>query len=202
MEVMGIDVSKWQGIIDFNRIDKNKVKFAIIKMGGNNLGEYMDSRYRRNYTGFEKIAIPTGAYYYLGSDFTVPDTVRHMLTLLSDTKFAYPIYLDVEETRPAEKMGVTEKLLKIGDALEACGYFVGIYGSDIATFRDRVDLDKLRRFSLWVARYGANPSYVNHYSMWQSNNDAHVSGITGEVDINYAYEDFPRIIKGGHYNGY
>lgn len=202
MEIMGIDVSKWQGIIDFARIDKSKVHFCIIKIGGNNVGEYEDSRFKINYQGCEKIGLNTGCYYYLGEDFEVAATVRHLLTLLDGRKFSYPVYLDIEETSPNNKTSVTKKVKKIGEALEACGYYVGIYGSDISTFKERVDIEKLKRFTLWVACYGTKPQYVKTYGMRQYANNGKVSGISGKADLNYAYQDFPTIIKGGHFNGY
>ena len=79
--------------------------------------------------------------------------------------------------------------------MESLNYYVGIYGSDISTFHDLLDIDKLSAYDKWVARYGKEPQYVKHYGMWQASSKGLVSGVSGYCDVDYAYIDYPAVIK-------
>lgn len=205
----GIDVSRWQGAIDWCKVKASgKVDFAILKIGGSDGGLYRDSSFERNYMGCKAHNIPCGCYFFMGCDCNSAERgerlAKEILNMLRGHEFEYPVYLDVENTNIVEKDGVTDAAYTICDIIEKAGYYVGIYGSDISTFKDRLNKDDLTRFDKWVARYplSAEPTVIRSCGMRQHSSTGSVDGIKGNVDLDVAYYDFPAIIKNKHLNGY
>ena len=204
MELKGIDVSHWQGNINWGLVKQN-VDFAIIKAGGSDDGFYTDSTFESNYAGAKAVGLPIGAYYFVGKDFVSSADGKadadRFIEILKGKSFEYPVYLDIESTNPKDKAGVTDAAISFCKQMENAGYFVGIYGSDIGTFRTRLDNERLDNWTKWVANYSHEPSYVTDYKMWQHSSQGNISGIQGNVDLNICYADFPTIIKNGGFNG-
>lgn len=203
----GIDVQRWQGIIDFDAIKNAKeVEFAIVKLGGSDNGVYIDSKFQRNYDGFKQIGVPVGAYWFVGPlcksyEDGVADANR-VINAIRGKQFEYPVYIDFESPDNSNKEGNTDACIGFCTTMEKAGYFTGIYGSDVQGFQERLDLDKLTKYALWVARYGVEPQVVKEYGMWQYQSTLTTPGISGNVDHNYCYVDYPSIIKSGGFNGY
>jgi len=206
MSVKGIDVSHWQGVIDWPAVAASGVKFAIIKAGGSDAGFYRDSCFERNYWGAVNAGLEVGAYYFIGPKMlTKKDAeadAERFFQIIKGKKFSMPIYLDVETSDPKEKERATEAAIYFCRYLEARGYFVGIYASDLSGFRDRLDVSKLYDFTLWVARYGKKPQHVKNFDVWQNSSTGKVSGIWGNVDLDQMTRDLPGIIRKAHKNGY
>ena len=106
-----------------------------------------------------------------------------------------------EETASA-KAGATEAAIAFCRAMEAAGYYAGIYSSTYSGFRDRLDDSKLTPFTHWVAQYAAKCTYGGSYGIWQYSSSGQVNGISGRVDMDVSYQDFPSIIKAGGFNGF
>lgn len=206
MEIKGIDVSHWQGDIDWELVKNSGVEFAIIKAGGSDDGFYTDSKFESNYAGAKAVGLPIGAYYFVGKDFVSSADGKadadRFIEILKGKSFEYPVYLDIESTNPKDKEGVTDAAISFCRQMENAGYFVGIYGSDIGTFRTRLDNERLDNWTKWVANYSHEPSYVTDYKMWQHSSNGNVSGIKANVDLNICYADYPTIIKAGGFNGF
>lgn len=206
MEIKGIDVSHWQGIIDWGLVKNSGVEFAIIKAGGSDDGFYTDSKFESNYAGAKAVGLPIGAYYFVGKDFVSSADGKadadRFIEILKGKSFEYPVYLDIESTNPKDKEGVTDAAISFCRQMENAGYFVGIYGSDIGTFRTRLDNERLDNWTKWVANYSHEPSYVTDYKMWQHSSNGNISGIKANVDLNICYVDYPTIIKAGGFNGF
>jgi GH25 family lysozyme M1 (1,4-beta-N-acetylmuramidase) len=202
----GIDVSHWQGVIDWLSVKESGIEFAILKAGGSDDGFYTDSTFEQNYKEAKAVGLPVGAYYFVGSLCTsradgIADAKR-FLEIIKGKSFEYPVYIDLESTNPAAKAGATEACIGFCETMEAAGYYCGIYASDISGFRERLDISKLERFDKWVAIYGSKPNYVKSYGVWQYSSTGKVSGIIGNVDMNEAYKDYPQIIKAAGLNGF
>lgn len=202
----GIDVSHWQGVIDWVSVKASGIEFAIIKAGGSDAGFYTDGMFQTNYNEAKAAGLPIGAYYYVGKGCTsradgIADAKR-FLEIIKGKSFEYPVYIDLEDTAPAAKAGATEACIGFCETMEAAGYYCGIYASDISGFRERLDISKLERFDKWVAIYGSKPNYVKSYGVWQYSSTGKVSGISGNVDMNEAYKDYPQIIKAAGLNGF
>lgn len=202
----GIDVSHWQRDIDWQKVKDSGIEFAIIKAGGSDAGFYKDSKFEQNYKGAKANGIPVGAYYFVGRNCTsygdgVADAKR-FAEILKGKQFEYPVYIDLEATSITDKAEATWGCLGFVETMEKAGYYCGIYASDLSGFCDRLDITKLDKIDKWVARYGSKPTYVKAYGMWQSSDSGRVDGISGNVDTDEAYKDYPSIIKKAGLNGF
>lgn len=201
----GIDVSHWQGTIDWKKV-ANVAKFAIIKAGGSDKGFYMDKMFNYNYVCAKEAGLHVGAYYFVGKKCIsekdgAADAVR-FINIIRNKQFDMPVYLDFESPSAKTRKGNTDAAVAFCRTLEQAGYFTGIYASDIGGFRDKLDLSRLKDFTLWVARYGNEPMYVKNYGIWQSTEKGKIKGINTYVDLDVCYSDFPSIIINGGFNNY
>lgn len=190
-----IDVSKWQGTIDWSSVKETPgLVGAIIRAGYSTARDSIeiDPKFERNYNECKKHGIPVGTYLYLNKTTkNIPTAIIQMENkALSGRSWELPIYLDVEEKQSAIQT-FTQKIDAACDYLERCKYFVGVYGSDINTFRDMVDGKYLvARYTSWVARYGKEPTFISNYDLWQYTDTGEVKGISGNVDISYCTDAF------------
>lgn len=203
----GIDVSKWQGRIDWPKVEKlTDIEFAILKAGGSDNGFYIDPYFEDNYRGAKSVGIGVGAYYFVGpkcqSAADGKADAKRFLNIIAGKKFEYPVCLDFEAPPAWSKTGNTDASIAFCKEMELHGYYVSIYASDISGFADRLDLARLSAYDKWVACYGRKPTNVQIYGMWQYSSTGRVAGINGNVDMDEAYYDFPDIMKGHHLNGY
>ena len=205
-EYKGIDVSHWQGAMDWGKVEAVVIEFAIIKSGGSDAGFYADPRWEENYKGAKANGIAVGAYYFVGPGCTSAEAgkaeAQRFLAQLKGKQFEYPVFMDVEATPASAKAGATEAAIAFCRALEAAGYYTGIYSSTYSGFRDRLDDSKLTPFTHWVAQYASKCSYGGAFGIWQYSSTGRVDGISGNVDMDISYQDYPSIIKNGGCNGY
>ena len=207
MAIKGIDVSAWQGIIDWKSVKNAGIQFAIIKAGGSDDGTYTDSKYERNYEQCKANGIPVGAYYFIGPNCTTKadgeaDAAR-FVKLLKGKQFEYPVYVDIEPPlKPANRKYNTDAVIAFCEYMEKAGYFVGVYGSTYSTFQSLVDDSRLTSYAHWVAQYANSCTYWDNYGIWQYTSDGYVNGIGGRCDMNYCYVDYPSKIKSKGLNGF
>lgn len=204
--IKGIDVSHWQGTIDWDKVKAAGIKFAIIKAGGSDAGFYTDSKWEANYTGAKAAGIPIGAYYFVGKDCVTAAAgkadAERFIKILNGKQLEYPVYMDNEAQPASAKAGITEAAIAFCETMAASGYFVGIYGSAVSGFQERMDDSKLKAYSHWVAQYADKCTYSGEYGIWQYSSTGKIDGIKGNVDMDYGYIDYPSIIKNGGFNGY
>lgn len=194
----GIDVSSYQGQIDWTRV-KPYIDFAIIRCGwGNNLKRQDDVYFERNTEMCKKLNIPFGVYLY--SYATTLDEARseveHTLRLIRNKKLEYPIFLDVESKRqmalPKEKL--VEIVKYYCEEIQKEGYYVGIYAS-LNRFRSNLDARQLDPFDKWVAEWNERFTYEGKAGMWQNTSYEEIPGIRDRVDGDVAFYDYPKIIR-------
>jgi len=206
MAVKGIDVSHWQGNIDWAKVKAAGISFAIIKAGGSDDGFYTDSKWEANYKGAKANGIAVGAYYFVGPKCVNAAAgkadAERFIQLLKGKQFEYPVFMDNEAQPASAKEGITEATIAFCETMEAAGYFVGIYGSAYSGFRDRMDDSKLTAYTHWVAQYASKCTYSGKYGIWQYSSKGRVNGISGNVDMDLSNVDYPSAIKGGGFNGY
>lgn len=210
MEIKGLDISSYQNGISFDAI-KNSVNFLILRAGftgwGTGVNYNKDTCFENFYNQAKNRGIPVGAYWYSCAN-TYQKGVNEANYMydncLKGKQFEYPIYIDVEDThhQVGNKSGVTQAIKGFCETLEAKGYYVGIYASDISGFKDKMNIGELNAYDKWVARYGSKPSYVTSYGMWQSSSTGKINGYSGNLDTDIAYKDYPSIIKNGKMNGF
>lgn len=212
MQILGIDISKHQGNFDIKNAKEQGVKYIILRAGytGSLIRSLaVDSKYARNYKLCKELKMPVGVYWYSRAttyDLGMKEAKYLYEKCLIGKQFEYPIYIDVEDTKyqaKASKKEVTEAIKGFCDFLEKKGYYVGIYGSDVSTFKQMVNLDELNQYDKWVARYGSEPQYVKEYGIWQfSSTNGKIKGASNKLDLDYAYKDYSVIIKKAGLNGY
>lgn len=196
---LGIDVSAWQGNIDFDKVKKAGYNYVILKAGGNDDGYYIDSRFASNYAKAKKAGLKVGAYYFVDSNFCATNAKKIadvFYNIVKNKTFDLPLFIDVETTPTTAKATVTNGINIFCDYLRKKGYKTGVYASAISGFVDRININDLsKNIYKWVASYSYKPTNVGKnstYCMWQKSDKGKVDGITGNVDINECYTDFNR----------
>lgn len=201
----GIDVSKWQGNVDFNAVAKSGIEFVIIRAGYGRISTQKDSKFDQNYCNAKAAGLKVGAYWYsYAAD--IEDAKREAaacLEVLQGKQFDFPIYYDIEEnsqlTRGAEFCsGIAHAFC---EALEKAGYFAGIYSSKYH-LENSFDAETVKRFAVWVAQWNDTCTYNSQYGIWQYSDKGRVIGIIGAVDLDEAVIDYSEIIVKGGFNGY
>ncbi len=199
----GIDVSSYQGRIDWERV-KPYIDFAIIRCGfGNNVRSQDDVYFERNARMCKELGIPFGVYLF--SYATTLDEARsevdHTLRLIRDKKLEYPVFLDVESRRQMalKKEDLVEIVKYYCEEMERHGYYVGIYAS-LDRFKSNLDSRELDAFDKWVAEWNDRFTYQGKAGMWQHTSYEELAGIRGRVDGDIAFYDYPTIIRDAHLN--
>ena len=199
----GIDVSAHQGKIDWKKVN---IDFAILHAGFGKVISQKDEYFDANYSGAKAAGIPIGAYWY--SYAMTPDEARQeadvFLEVIKSKQFEYPVYFDIEEQKQLAlgKENVSAIIKAFLEKVEKAGYWVGLYMS-ASPLTDCVTDDIKNRYAVWVANVGVSkPSYSGAYGMWQYSWTGKVSGINGDVDMDYAYVDYPAKIKERGLNGF
>lgn len=202
IKVAGLDVSTWQGTgINWNSVKSSGRDFAIIR-GGYGTGN-IDNTFEVNYQNAHAAGVDLGFYWYSYASNGAQATgeANSILSILSGKKFEYPIYYDIEE-QSIFSSGNTNQIAKNFCAvLEQHKYFCGIYSSK-SQLDSYFSSEVKNRYSIWVAQWSSSCTYSGPYGIWQYSSTGSVPGISGNVDLDYAYEDFPTIMKQAHLNGY
>lgn len=203
----GIDVSAWQKNIDWDKVKAAGIKFAILRCGyGSDIATQDDAYFSRNISECERVGMPYGVYLYSYANTVkkAKSEAAHVLRLIKGHKPQYPIYYDLEDgdtTGKCSKSAILEIAKAFVNTLEAQGYWVGIYANKYwnTTYLTDTWYDCKAR---WVAQYNSECTYNGEYGIWQYSSTGKVDGISGNVDMNYAYVDYPALIKNAGKNGY
>lgn len=196
---MGIDVSKWQGDINWKKVKNSGTDFVMIRSSFGDCDE--DIKLKQNVKGCEKYDIPYGFYHYTYARNVAEAKAeaKFLLKTIKNYSPEYPIVLDIEEEfykkmKPSE---VTKIIIAFMEEIEDAGYYAMIY-SYAKFFTDNVQMDKLSAYDIWVASWGdeekLSSAYDGHYGMWQYSSTGTVPGIDGEVDLNYAFKNYRKAI--------
>ena len=198
----GIDVSKWNGNIDWKKVSKTDVDFAIIRCGyGDNITSQDDKYWEKNVAGCIKYKIPFSTYIYsYAQNITqAKSEAEHALRLLNGREVAFPIYYDMEENAQAKlgKTKVGKFANKFMSVINSKGYKSGIYANlNWWTNYIPASVSNNNSVSKWVAEWNSNLSYKGTLDMWQCTSDGKVNGISGRVDINFWFGKYnPALYK-------
>ncbi|MDE7398902.1 MAG: 1,4-beta-N-acetylmuramidase [Oscillospiraceae bacterium] len=201
MTMKGIDVSGWQGKIDFAKVKASGVEFVIVKAGYST--STVDT-FESNYAAAKAAGLHVGAYWYSYAD-SVEDALAEAKACVKAVKgkqFDFPIYFDLEENFQFQKgKAFCDSLVNtFCPELEKNGLFTGLYMS--RWFLENYISESVRkRFAIWVAEYSSVNRYKGTYGIWQYG-VGRVSGIDGDCDMDIGYIDYPAIIKNAGLNGY
>ena len=203
--IKGIDVSKHNGLIDWNKVKSDGVQFAILRAGYGNLTSQKDARFEEYYQGAKAVGIPVGCYWY--SYAVTPAEAKReaevCLSIIRNKEFEFPIYFDLEEQKSLStgKANSSAIIRAFCGELEKAGYWAGLYMSR-SPFVDFTDDAIKTRYAVWLAEYADKLNYTGAVGMWQKSSTGRISGISGNVDINECYIDYAEKIKSAGLNGF
>lgn len=186
----GIDVSRYQGKIDWARVKAGGTGFAIIKctQGVNTV----DPEFHRNMRNCAAVGLPVGAYVYskARTAFAAAEEAERAAEECAPYHLDYPIAMDFEA---AQFLAMPKKTRgAIIDAfctrIEARGYKPMLYSSKY-WLSALIPSETTRRWDVWLAQYAPRPTYSGDFTMWQRGTGK-VDGIAGRVDIDICYRDY------------
>ena len=193
----GIDVSHWQGTINFESLSKsNSIDFMIIRAGqGLNI---KDTKFETNYTNAKKYKIPLGVYLYANAQNIdeAKQEANRLLDLIKGKTFELPVFYDVEAQANVDKSVVTGMCNEFYKIIKNAGYKPGIYASKYY-FIDKITPSKLPSDCyIWVASYGKDDGaipkdtykYNGRWDIWQYTSTGKITGISGDVDYDVSYK--------------
>ncbi len=193
---VGIDVSKYQGSINWQQVRASGVRFAMIRVGTTKKG--LDEQFVNNINGANAAGIRTGIYIY--SYATTPEAAaaeaNQVLAWIAPYTVTFPVAIDIEDS--CQKGLNAGQLQAIADTfcgiLNANGYETMVYASRNWFLQRMPNVASAK----WVAQYNAACDYPGDYAMWQSSSHGSIAGIPTRVDVNHLYVDyFSRIIQEG-----
>lgn len=193
----GIDVSKWNGEIDWDKVKNAGVEFAIIRAGyrGSVSGSLVqDPRFEENMRGAQAAGIPTGVYFFTQAvnEVEAVEEASMVLELLRKYKVEFPVFIDTEGAGGngrADGLDVETRTLvceAFCRTIENAGYTAGVYGSR-NWYNNRLETKRLDNYFIWLAEYRSVPLYQGYYGMWQYTSKGKIDGIDGNVDLNIYY---------------
>ena len=199
----GIDVSVWQGDnIDFKKVKAAGKNFVIIRAG---CGSSKDKYFESNYKKAKAAGLNVGVYWYAKamSEKASQEEAQRVLDAIKGKQLEYPVYYDIEQREILDKgktfcSNIATKFCTI---MENNKKFCGIYASK-SYFDDYFTDTVKKKYTIWVAQYNTKCTYTGKYAIWQKSSKGSVSGISGYVDLDVSYQDFPTIIKNAHLNGF
>lgn len=205
MSYSGIDVSQWQGNIDFKKVKADGIDFVIIRAGYGRYISQQDPYFEQNYKNAKAVGLNVGAYWYSYA-MSIDEAkleASACLEVIKGKQFEYPIYFDLEEHKQFNQgRNFCDSLVTtFCSALEKAGYFAGLYISR-SPLQNYISSSVAKKYALWIAEYGATLNWSGDVGIWQNSSAWKVNGVAGNVDHDYSYIDYPSIIKKVGLNGF
>ena len=195
-DMKGIDVSVHNGDIDWQKVKADGIDFAILRAGYGKPESQKDQKFEQNYVG-------AYWYSYAMSPEEAELEANVFLKVIKGKQFEMPVYFDLEEKKQFDlgKEKVSAIMRAFLERVESAGYFTGLYGSASPLFTHTAD-DIKSHYTIWLAHWVDRTNYSGAYAVWQYSEKGKVDGISGNVDLDICYKDFPTIIKGKGLNGW
>lgn len=197
----GIDVSKYQGEIDWEKVAADGVEYAFIRLGIRGYGEgklILDDAYERNAEEALDSGLDVGVYFFTQAKNReeAVEEAEFVLEHVKNYDISYPVVLDVEEvaedsarTADMDKQAWTEVCIAFCERIKEAGYTPMIYGN-LKTFFLMLDMEQLEGYEKWFAYYRTPLYFPYEFSIWQYTSTGRVDGIKGDVDLNVSMKDW------------
>lgn len=192
---LGIDVSKWNGSIDWNAVKNSGINYVIIRCGyrGSSAGSLIeDPKFTANIKGATAAGLKVGVYFFTQAvdEREAVEEASMVLSQIKNYKISYPVFLDVESSGgradSIDKATRTAVCKAFCQTIKNAGYNAGIYANK--TWWDtKINASELSAYKIWLAQYASAPTYTGRYDLWQYRSTGKVSGISGNVDMNLSY---------------
>ena len=188
----GIDVSTWQGNIDYNKVKANGIEFVIIRAGFGREPSQVDNCFEKNYKNAKAAGLKVGAYWYSYA-VSVNDArleADACMQVLKGKTFDLPIFYDIEERFQFDKgkSFCSQIAIAFCDKLKSNGLRPGLYMS-ISPLCNYITDEVQKAYPLWIAQYNNVCQYDGNYAIWQYSDSGKVSGVDGNVDMNYLHDE-------------
>ena len=203
-----IDVSKWQGTINWATVKKAGVSHAMIRAGYGNSVRQMDPQYKRNAAQCIALGIDWGVYWYSYATNVeqARQEARCCLQTIQGLKPTMPVAYDIEyepgilALSNAQRTAMVKAFL---EEVEAAGYY-GILYASTDFIRNRLNWQELAQYDVWAAQYGSRCTCPLPFGIWQysSSNPLGIPGYGKSLDCNHVYKDYPSIIQSAGLNGF
>ena len=193
-----MDVSKYQGTIDWNKVKASGIDFAIIRVGYRGYGSgalVEDSAFRANIKGATAAGLRVGLYFYSQAidEAEAVEEASMVLSLCKGYNISYPIFFDTEkvagDTGRADNISKAERTacaVAFCETIRNAGYQAGVY-SYASWFYNQLNLANLGKYKIWIAQYRDTLSFNSRYDIWQYSSKGSVPGIPKAVDMNIGY---------------
>ena len=194
MAVKGVDISEFNGGVNFDLLKQNGVEFVIIRTGfGSDYPGQQDKNWGANVTACENMGMPYGVYHYgyARNRQGGINEAKHCLRLLNGRKPLYGVWYDMEDnsTLGGDLLGAAQGFC---DTIEAAGLYAGVYAS-LNWWNNYLTAPGFDQYDRWVAQYYSECQYKGSYGIWQYTSTWSIGG--KNFDGNWAYKDYPSIIK-------
>lgn len=203
-----MDVSRWQGRIDWDKVKASgKIDGVMLRVLGNSAEDkpskpYIDPYFSRNYAECKRLGIPCGVYYYCKAVNTAEADAELALLrkVLIGKTLQLPVAVDIEDSyvqAPLDKQTLTDIATHALGTVERWGFYAMLY-TGLYFGRDNLYMTgaALKPYDVWLAAYRSKkPAPDWPFGMWQYTRKGSVPGVKNGVDLSHAYKDYPTIIK-------
>lgn len=196
----GIDVSRYQGNIDWEKVAEDDVEYAFIRLGIRGYTEgaiQEDSYFEANIKGARRNNIDVGVYFFTQATSVAEaeEEAQYVLDMIEPYKVDYPVVIDVEavtnanaRTKDLTKEERTQYCIAFCEMIKNAGYTPMIYGN-LKTFMLMLDFEQLEDYDKWFAYYDEQFYFPYEFKIWQYTDNGKINGIDTEVDLNISFED-------------
>lgn len=193
--IKGIDVSQWQGYIDWQAVKNDGIQFAFVRAGHG--GHTLDTCFQQNMVNANAAGIPVGVYFYstAQNEAQAVQDAQFVIRSMKGYLVSYPVVIDLEDSSQAHlsKQQIGRIAKAYCDEIRAAGYTPMVYCNE-NWYRNMIDVSMVSDVEMWVARWGNTYSSDIPRDIWQSCSTGRVAGINGNVDIDFGYPDYTKII--------
>ena len=199
----GIDVSSWQGYVDWEKVKADGIDFAILRAGLRGYGASgklsLDNEIYRNLENANAAGVPVGVYFYTMAvnETEALEEADLVLETIKGYDVSWPVIIDVElpsaegRTDSLTPQQRTDNVIAFCERVKDAGYTPMIY-ANMRTFGERLQLERLEGYEKWFAQYFSRPYFPYDFGIWQYTSSGTVDGVTGAADLNIAFRDYGR----------
>lgn len=201
--IAGIDVSEFQGYIDWQQVKNYGIEFAFIRIGCRTYDDgqiIFDERFKENLYSADRAGIKTGVYFF-SQALTVEEAIEEadaVIEAIEPFNITYPVVFDwevIDEDYARTDYITVESLadccIAFCERIKEAGYTPMIYQNK-STLLFKVDLPRVQEYDIWLAEYNDEPTYYYDFKIWQYTDTGYVSGISTAVDLNISFKDYSK----------
>ena len=195
----GIDVSKFQGDINWNEVKRDGVEYAFIRMGYRGYGTagkiVTDDNFEKNIEGATENEIDVGVYFFSQAinEEEAIEEANYVLEAIAGYNVNYPVVIDIEEvtdkgarTKDMTKEDWTKVCIAFCETIKEAGYTPMVYGN-LKTFFIMLDMEQISMYDKWFAQYDTSVYFPYEFKIWQYSDSGSVNGISSAVDMNVSF---------------